>query len=65
MQQMVLTALENQKGVSAIMKGENQKGDDTDALLLLCFQYLAQGLSIVMVHSSPVKDMSAIDVEKQ
>ena len=59
MQQMVLAALENQKRISATI-------DVTDAFVLLCFQYLTNRLSIVVVKSSPVKKRSAmIDVEKQ
>ena len=48
MQQMVLAALENLKKISATI-------DVTDAFVLLCFQYLTHGLSIVVVKSSPVK----------
>ena len=40
MQQMVLAALENLKRISATI-------DDTDAFVLLCFQYLTHRLSIV------------------
>ena len=59
MQQMVLAALENQKRISATI-------DVTDAFVLLCFQYLTNRLSIVVVKSSTVKKRSAmIDVEKQ
>ena len=59
MQQMVLTALENLKRISATI-------DVTDAFALLCFQFLTHRLSIVVVKSSPVKERSSmIDVEKQ
>ena len=59
MQQMVLTALEHLKRISATI-------DVTDAFALLCFQFLTHRLSIVVVKSSPVKERSAmIDVEKQ
>ena len=61
MQQMVLAALENLKRISATI-------DDTDAFVLLCFQYLTHRLhvSIVGEKSSPVKQRPAIiDVEKQ
>ena len=58
MQQMGLAALENLKWISATI-------DVTDAFLLLCLQYLTHRLSIVVIKSSPVKERSAIDVEKQ
>ena len=59
MQQMVLAALESQKRISATI-------DVTDAVVLLCFQYLTHRLSIVVVKSPPVKERSAmIDLEKQ
>ena len=55
----VLAALENLKRFSATK-------DDTDAFVLLCFQYLTHRLSIVGEKSSPVKQRPAIiDVEKQ
>ena len=59
MQQMVLVSLENLKRISATI-------DDTDAFVLLCFQYLTHRLSIVGEKLSPVKQRPAIiDVEKQ
>ena len=56
--QMILVTLENRKWISAII-------DDTEAFFLLCFQYLAHRLSIVVVKSSLVKERSVIDIEKQ
>ena len=58
MQQMVLVELENQKRISAII-------DDIDAFFLLCFQYLAHRLRIVVVKSLSVIERPAIDIEKQ